>query len=362
MISALQWGKSLLGVLLKDWWRYRRALTARDDAYLTLCNRYERLVSAPDGSGYRCDWQWTSELHAPRYLPGLGLKLMRRALDEHPIHRQARPDQISGTPVISFLIGHRGRERLPHLLATLESIAGQQDAAIECLVIEQDEQARLPGLLPDWVRHIHTPPPPGMPYCRAWAFNVGAQLAQGWMLVLHDNDMLVPADYAARLMALGRQGWEAINLKRFIFYLSARVSQGVFMGTAGLSAGVPQAIVQNLEAGGSVAISREAYQRIGGMDEGFIGWGGEDNEFWERCQTLKVWPYGALPLVHLWHPAQPGKYQADNQTLKRYRDLSQMPPRQRIEQLRQRPAGQLMEPTGWSSAGPESVAQPHVAA
>jgi len=101
----------------------------------------------------------------------------------------------------------------------------------------------------------------------------------------------------------------------------------------------------------SIAITRDGYQRIGGMDEGFIGWGGEDNEFWERCQTLKLWPYGALPLVHLWHPAQPGKYQADNQTLKRYRDLSKIPPEIRIERLRQEAAGALTGPAGWIPTG-----------
>lgn len=348
-VGALRRGRFLAGVLLRDLPIYTAGLLRRGEAYLAIRNRAERLEPAPTGSGYRCDWQWTSVLHAPRHLPRLGLSLLRRALAEHPIRRQARPEQITEAPAISFLIGHRGAARLPHLLATLESIAGQRNVDIECLVIEQDEQARLPGHLPDWVRHVHTPPPsPNMPYCRAWAFNVGARLAQGRMLVLHDNDMLVPADYAARILDLGLQGWEAINLKRFIFYLSESHSGEVFAGTADLCDKAPEAIVQNLEAGGSIAIGRGAYQRIGGMDEGFIGWGGEDNEFWERCQTLRVWPYGALPLVHLWHPAQPGKYQADNLTLKRFQDLSNIPPQHRIERLRQRPAGMLTGPTEYA--------------
>lgn len=353
-VTGLRHGRLLAGALVKDLPRYLSLFARGGEAYLAIRNRGESLEPAPQGSGFRCNWQWTSKLHAPTVIPYLGRSLMRRCLAPHPIVRRAAPPpSAKQTPDISFLIGHRGEARLPHLLATLESIAGQAGAAIECLVVEQDLEARLSGRLPVWVRHVHTPPPAGMPYCRAWVFNVGAGLARGRTLVLHDNDMLVPRDYARHILDLAEQGWEAINPKRFIFYLSEAHTQKVFAGHERLSDCAPASIIQNLEAGGSVAISHEAYQRIGGMDEGFIGWGGEDNEFWERCQTLKVWPYGALPLVHFWHPSQPGKYQADNQTLKRYRDLSSIPPQRRIEHLRQMPAGQPTGPTGWSTTGLE---------
>ena len=348
MVNALRTGKTLLGVLVKDWHRYRRALDAESPTYLTLCNRYERLEAAPDGSGYRCDWRYTSDLHAPKHLPSLGLKLLRRALADHPIRRLPEPHTMPASPDLSFIIGHRGMERLPHLLATLESIAGQEGANVECLVVEQDQQAYLPGHLPVWVRHLHTPPlTPDLPYCRAWAFNVGVRQARGSVLVLHDNDMLVPTDYAARILQHVRQGYEVLNLKRFIFYLSKAHSQRVFAGTAELTAQAPETIVQNLEAGGSVAITRAAYECIGGFDESFIGWGGEDNEFWERAQTLTVWPYGYLPLVHLWHPSQPGKYQADNPTLRRHRQLAEIPAGERIAGLRARIQGEMTGPQGW---------------
>ncbi|HRW64689.1 MAG TPA: galactosyltransferase-related protein [Candidatus Competibacter sp.] len=346
-------GKALLGVLLKDWRYYRRALNAQGRAYLTLCNRTERLETAPDGNGYRCDWRYTSDLHAPKHLPSLGLKLLCRALADHPIQRLPEPRATSASPDISFIIGHRGGERLPHLLTTLESIAGQEGASVECLVVEQDQQAHLFGYLPAWVRYLYTPPPtPDLPYCRAWAFNIGVRHARGSVLVLHDNDMLVPTDYAARILQHIRQGYEALNLKRFVFYLSEAHSRGVFAGTAELMKRVPETIVQNLEAGGSIAITREGYERIGGFDEAFVGWGGEDNEFWERAHTLKVWPYGYLSLVHLWHPSQPGKYQPDNPTLRRHRELSEIPANERIARLRTLVQGEMAGPQGWTGKGP----------
>lgn len=340
--------KALFGALLIDLPRYLPALTTGDPGYLALCNRAERLEPAPEGSGYRCLWQWTSDLHAPKVLPFLGRRLMRRALADHPIRRLQQPEFISEQPEISFIIGHRGMARLPHLLATLESIAGQQGAALECIVVEQETESQLSERLPSWVRHIHTPPPaPDMPYCRSWAFNVGAKHARGSVLVLHDNDILVPSDYARQIVYRTAQGYEVANLKRYIFFLEEASTNALFSGAVDVTLAAPASIMQNAEGGGSVAITRTAFDRIGGMDESFIGWGGEDNEFWERAQTCKVWPYGFLSLVHLWHPLQHGKYQAENPTLQHYRDLSKIPTIERIGRLAASNHGDMAGPAGY---------------
>lgn len=337
--------KQLLGVFLIDLPRYIPAILKNDDSYLSLCNRAERLVPAPDASGYRCDWQWTSDLYAVKFLPLLGRLLMKRALSYHPIRRLREPEYDWKRPQVSFIIGHRGNNRLPHLMATLESIAGQHGTACECLVVEQDTDSLLSGGLPPWVRHIHTPPPvAGLSYCRSWAFNIGAKHAHGSILVLHDNDMLVPADYAEQIQRRAMQGFEVINLKRFIFFLREAHTKGLLFKNAALLDDVPEVIMQNAEGGGSVAITRDAFERIGGMDETFIGWGGEDNEFWERAQCCTVWSYGCLPFVHLWHPPQSGKHQVSNPALQRYRLISTIPPAQRVKQLRNRNQGQLTGP------------------
>ncbi len=340
--------RKLLGTLILDMPKYLLVLWVAKSRLLSLANRKERLIPAPDGRGYRCDWQWTSDLHAPKVFPFLGRRLMKLALVDHPIRRLPQLENYSGQPVVSFIIGHRGTARLSHLLATLESIAGQQDASVECIVVEQEMESQLGGHLPPRVRHIHTPPPVSdMPYCRSWAFNIGVKQARGNVLVLHDNDMLVPADYAAQALERVKQGYEVLNLKRFIFYLGRAHSEGMFDVKATLLDDTPEAIVQNLEGGGSVVITREAFERIGGMDESFIGWGGEDNEFWERAQTCKVWPYGYLPIVHLWHPSQPGKYQGENPTLRHYRDLSLIPEWERIVRLASLGHGDMAGPHGY---------------
>jgi hypothetical protein len=225
---------------------------------------------------------------------------------------------------------------LPQLLATLKTIVGQTDASVECIVVEQSAKPEIKGLLPSWVRYEHAPFENGNSYCRSHAFNVGASLARGAMLVLHDNDLLIPQSYASETLKRFREGYEVINLKRFIFYLSKEHSQRVFDSGRLDFTQAPEAVMQNAQAGGSLAVSREAYFALGGFDESFVGWGGEDNEFWERAQTRALWPYGYLPFAHVWHEDQPEKYKEERSTARLLELRSASPPERRIEELRQR--------------------------
>ena len=80
----------------------------------------------------------------------------------------------------------------------------------------------------------------------------------------------------------------------------------------------------------------EGYRAIGGYDEGFVGWGGEDLELWERARVHGgVYEFGYLPLVHLWHAPQPGKLQGDAAPAQqRYYELRGVPAEERIARLR----------------------------
>jgi hypothetical protein len=310
--------------------------------WVELCNRNEKVVHADGSPGVKCDWQWTSKLHFAKVFPFLGQWLYRQALADFPIALAPEPrwNAESHDTQVTFIIGHRGAQRIPHLLLTLQSIAAQIDISAECIVIEQDAVARLRTCLPRWVRYRHTPPPrPDMPYARSWAFNVGARLARGNCLVCHDNDMLIPNMYGAHILARMAAGYDAVNLKRFIFYLDEGGLSQIEESQKVESGGPIKAVLQNLEAGGSVAVSRETYFRIGGFDEAFIGWGGEDNEFWERTQRLRVWPFGYLPIVHLHHTDQPEKIDPQMRGRRLYLKRAAIPTDRRIQELSQRDFG-----------------------
>lgn len=330
--------RSVAGIVAKDLPRYVYALAKGGSAYLRVRNRAERITAPPcGGEGYRCEQRWTSDLHAPRVLPSLGRWLLRRALHDHAVDFSASPEQVGRPPDVTFIIGHRGTERRRLLELTLNSIAAQREASVEAVVVEQ-ARVHSEVALPPWVRHVVTPTAEEAPYNRAWAFNVGARTATGSVIVLHDGDLLAPADYASRILAHVRAGSEVIELKRFIFYLSEPDTEALHHSRQ-LSELTPTRIMQNALGGGSLAITAAAYARLGGMDEGFSGWGGEDSEFWERCSLLPRWDYTYLPFVHLWHPDQPQKDRRDNPTADRYRRLAELPPADRVMRLAAAPRG-----------------------
>jgi hypothetical protein len=309
--------------LVYDWPPF--ALNMLRGDWVRVHNRNESIEG--DGRGVRCNWRYTSDLHIANVYPFAGAWLMRRALAQWPIVSADAPP-AGGPPQVSFIIGHRGTERLPQLLATLRSIAAQRDAAIECIVVEQSSTLQVRDALPPWVRYVHTTSA-GLPYCRAWAFNVAARATSSDVLVLHDGDLLVPQRYAAEALARVRDGYDFIDLKRFLFYRGAD--------------GRLEKIVQNAQ-GGSVVAARDAFWGIGGLDESFVGWGGEDNDFWDRARTTgKVWDFGYLPLVHLHHEAQPGKI-VGTPAIDRYRQIESIPPAERIARLLVREQGRVEGP------------------
>jgi GT2 family glycosyltransferase len=189
------------------------------------------------------------------------------------------------------------------------------------------------GKLPSWVRYYHTSVEAGVEYSRSATFNVGARMARGEVLILHDNDMVVPDRYAAENAARVRDGWRFVDAKRFNFYLREEDTGRIFESGQMMS-DLAATVVQNLR-GGSTAATRDAFFAIGGFDEEFIGWGGEDLDFWERAVAHGgVYVFGYLPLVHLWHPPQKGKGQSDAPAVRRYRQIRTIPPEERIRRLR----------------------------
>lgn len=296
-------------------------------------NRGDRLRFDPEGRGIACDWEFTRTLHLCDVFPAFGRMLLAAALRDCPFGLAEAPEPwaLAGVaPETSFIVGHRGTERLPQLLLVLKSIAAQHGGRTECIVVEQDVSARIRDRLPGWVRYVHDLiGDPKTPFSRSRAFNAGAALARGRVLVLHDNDLLVPDRYAASAWKLVEKGYEVVNLKRFIFYRSEEVPAG-----QSPLAGNVESVLENATGGGSLAVAREAFEALGRMDESFVGWGGEDVEFWQRARTRRVWNSGFLPLIHLWHPAQPGKTPEKNTPgMERLRQLSEIPPERRIESL-----------------------------
>ena len=314
-MNLLRRVRDLPGVLVRDLPRYRAALSmAGDDAsaWASLSNRNEPLAQVEGCRGHQCQWQWGSELHAPLVLPVLGRNLMQVALREWPIRFADNPADRGEQPGISFVIAHSGAERLTQLVQTLRSLFAQQGVACECIVVDQSTTPLL-DRLPQGIVYRHLDKSGMTPgWRKSWAFNVGARLARSDILVFHDGDICAPVGYARELLrVMGTGRFAAASLQRMLFYLSRSDTTRLLEGGAIPEASIPAPVFQNWK-GGTIAIRKEAFEAIGGFDEGFVDWGGEDDEFFDRCQLAGHCRAGYLPFVHLWHAPQAKRMASDN--------------------------------------------------
>lgn len=253
---------------------------------------------------------WSKDIHACHVFPSLGRRLMKMALAQWPVDFSERP-VTQGAPAVSFVIPHRGRERLQLLQTVVRSIIAQAGPAVECIVVEQGPVQEVDSL-PEGVKYIHLPHPEDPDgWRKAWAFNVGVDAATADIVVCHDGDIIMPKAYASEIVKRFKQSdLDVLYLYRFLFCLSKEdtfdmVSNGDFN-----LATTPERVRQNWQ-GGTVAIRKRSFMKVGGYDEAYVGWGGEDNEFFDRCWTLNAWRFGYLPFVHLWHPPQSGSQKRD---------------------------------------------------
>lgn len=325
--------KSWGGIIFYDLLRYEKALNSSSDSWQSLCNRGEHLDFL--SGGIVCNWRWSTQLHAVNFVPVWGRRLMARALNLYPITLSDTPVGETSMPLVSVIIGHRGEERLPLLQQTLRSFAGQIGVNFECIVIEESLSESINRNLPKWVRYVHLPVGTSeQAYNRSRVFNLGARLAKGELLIFHDNDMMVANCYVRDNWVKYQDGYDVLNLKRFIFYLTKKHTDEICTRNT-ITTHSPEFVLQNLTGGGSLAVGKKSFNNIGGFDEGFVGWGGEDVEFWERAQVLKVCNAGHLPIIHLWHTPQPDKNKKkDSNAMRRLDEVSKIPVKERIRSLK----------------------------
>lgn len=127
------------------------------------------------------------------------------------------------------------------------------------------------------------------------------------VLVIADADSYVtnPAILAdaVELVSVGRKQW--VTPHRSVFRLKQAETERLYSDPT-RRARVRQVVRTPYIGpigGGITVLSAEAFERVGGIDERFEGWGGEDVAFGWMLETL-VGPHTRLAgnLVHLWHP------------------------------------------------------------
>jgi hypothetical protein len=198
--------------------------------------------------------------------------------------------------------------RKANLLAVLQWLATYP--AIDVVVVEQDAYPTLTHELPHPRCRVVFAYNPG-PFNKSWGFNVGVRQTNATVLVFSDADLIVP-ETLPKAVQLCLKGYGMVKPYRRLYDLTEDESEAVRsgQGEAGnldLPGRVPgrSAIGEHLVlCGGMFAMRRDAFASLGGWDERFSGWGGEDDAMTYKVQRrrLSTVELDETAALHLWHP------------------------------------------------------------
>lgn len=215
-------------------------------------------------------------------------------------------------PRFSYLLTWRSNDdpsRTRNLLAVIAWLAKSAPDA-EVILLEQDDAPRLEGLLAHPGCKYLFAYNPG-PFNKSWGFNVAFRHARTGLLAFGDADVVLPEAQLQQAVDLCQNRVVAVNPYRRLIDLSEAETQQLIASQFDWQPERPLE-QQNREGigervvfcGGLFFIRRDAFIHLGGWDERFRGWGGEDDAMTYKLERARL-PALELddqPALHLWHP------------------------------------------------------------
>ncbi|MEV6805713.1 glycosyltransferase [Streptomyces sp. NPDC017405] len=251
-----------------------------------------------------------------RYRPHEGDDVTPERL--HARGRQAAPSAPAasgGDAETVVIVPFRDRgpgRRLRNLLACLLALRDQSVPAssYRVVVVESDDTPRWRDAITPYADHYLFARKDGL-FNKSWAVNVGVVNAPGRpeAVCILDADVLVDRDFIARNTARFRERGTMGHLSyRDMWCLdesatSWAIEERLWRGAAQVDGDHLRAFVLRRPPGCCVWVRTSAFHRIGGMDERFEGWGGEDNDFAYRMDTHSAFDQYRDPLLHMYHPS-----------------------------------------------------------
>lgn len=146
------------------------------------------------------------------------------------------------------------------------------------------------------------------PFNRSRALNEAARDAGEWdVAVILDADTVPAFDRLRRAVELAPEG-KLICPQDVFRSLSRHGTSDVLSGACALE-NAPKRWGYPRPKSSCIVLGRELWERIGGFDERFEGWGFEDASFYHACEAVAGVERFEGPVWHLWHPRSPEKDQ-----------------------------------------------------
>lgn len=217
----------------------------------------------------------------------------------------------------TYIIGYRHRmDRLNNLRRTLDWINGFSGAQV--ILVEQDKFSKINHLN---LKCQHIFVKTNMPYNRSWAFNIGLKYSKTNIICCGDSDLIMePQAFIAGLQAT--QQYEMVSPYHSVVDLTPNESNFPLESLVKIDRpGRGETDNQKINISGGIAIFRkDALIKLGGWNENFVGWGGEDDFQTIKVQNFLTWTELKAKCYHLYHERvqpEPGLYQRTLQILEK---------------------------------------------
>ena len=223
---------------------------------------------------------------------------------------------VDAAVVIPFRATLQGQDRVVNLAAVLNALSHQTypREKYRIIVVESDSEPRWQQLFSRYCDRYLFAPCSG-PFNKSWTVNVGVvHGARPTELVcIIDGDILVDHDFISRnvqrFQEAGTQAhWPYRDLLCLDEWASERARQRRCLEAAArVSTDDLRGVYMRRSPGACIWVRESLFTRIGGMDERFAGWGGEDEDFAWRVERHAPLDSYRDVLAHLHHGRAPHK-------------------------------------------------------
>ncbi|MFC4117849.1 glycosyltransferase [Nonomuraea zeae] len=234
-------------------------------------------------------------------------ELIGRPAGEPP----SEPSGAGALIVIPFRDRDTGGVRLRNLLACLLALRDQSAAREEyrVMVVESDDVPRWREHIEPYADHYLFAPKSGL-FNKSWAVNAGVMNCPGQveLVCILDADVLADREFVARNVARFQRPGTAGHLTyRDMFCLdddatSWAIRERIHRKAAHADPAHLRGFLLRRPPGCCLWVRRAVFEGIGGMDERYEGWGGEDHDFVYRFDIAAPFDSYEDPLLHMTHP------------------------------------------------------------
>lgn len=213
--------------------------------------------------------------------------------------------------VVPFRDSGTGGQRLRNLMACIAALRDQDFPRdqYQVTVVEEDTEPRWRHVIESGCDRYVFAYRDGS-FNKSWAVNVGVRHTDptAELLCVLDADVLCDRAFVSRNVArLQRPGTGGHLTYRDMFCLDPAASRRAIVARVGerapaVSWDVLRGFVLRRPPGACVWLRTELFWTIGGMDERYEGWGGEDNDFVFRLDLAAPLDIYRDELLHLHHP------------------------------------------------------------